>query len=252
MPQLVFLHGPGAGGCAEAFRYQLDYFPGSLAPTLPGHRAGASCASVERYTEWVRGWLWAQGRHHDLVLVGYTLGACIALQYGLDYPEEVSALVLMTVAMRPKYRAAGSVDMRLQAAEEPAVYEQWIAAMQESMRFVAPELREHPIACHQQVGPRSQHHDLVVIDQFDVRHRISTLIPPLLLIRGADDPLVLEEYEREIHEAVPGSQYLTLREAGHFPMAEQPAAVNQAIATFLDTLGAFQAPPQRGGLRPTV
>src|SRR5215475_11964969 len=147
MPQLVFLHGPGAGGCAEAFRYQLDYFRSSLAPTLPGHGAGVSCASIERYTEWVRGGLWAQGRHHDLVLVGYTLGACIALQYGLDYPEEVSGLVLMTVAMR------------------------------ESMRFVAPELREHLIACHHQVGPRSQHHDLVMIDQFDVRHRISTLTP---------------------------------------------------------------------------
>jgi pimeloyl-ACP methyl ester carboxylesterase len=137
MPQLVFLHGPGAGGCAEAFRYQLDYFRGSLAPTLPGHGAGVSCASIERYTEWVRGWLWAQGRHHDLVLVGYTLGACIALQYGLDYPEEVSGLVLMTVAMRPKHRAPGSVDMRLRVAEEPVVYAQWIAAMRQSMRFVA-------------------------------------------------------------------------------------------------------------------
>jgi pimeloyl-ACP methyl ester carboxylesterase len=236
MPQLVFLHGPGAGGCAEAFRYQLDYFRGSLAPTLPGHGAGSSCTSVERYTEWVRGWLWTQDRHHDLVLVGYTLGACIALHYGLDYPEEVSGLVLMTVAMRPKHRAPGSLDMRLRAATEPAVHEQWIAAMRESMRFVAPELRERLIACHHQVGPRSQHDDLVVIDRFDVRHRISTLTPPLLLIRGVDDVLAPEEYEREIHEAVPGSQYLTLREAGHFPMAEQPAAVNQAIATFLDTL----------------
>ena len=243
MPQLVFLHGPGAGGCAEAFRYQLDYFRGSLAPTLPGHGAGVSCASVERYTEWVRGWLWAQGQHHDLVLVGYTLGACIALQYGLDYPEEVRGLVLMTVAMRPKHRAPGSVDMRLRAAEEPAVYEQWIVAMRESMRFVAPELRERLIACHHQVGPRSQHHDLVVIDQFDVRPRISTLTPPLLLIRGVDDPLAHEEYEREMHEAVPGSQYLPLREAGHFPMAEQPTAVNQAIATFLDTLGTRGSSP---------
>ena len=59
MLQLVFLHGPGAGGCAEAFRYQLDSFYGSLATTLPGHGAGASCARVERYTEWVRGWWWA-------------------------------------------------------------------------------------------------------------------------------------------------------------------------------------------------
>ena len=31
------------------------------------------------------------------MLAGFTLGACIALQYGLDYPEEVKGLVLMTV-----------------------------------------------------------------------------------------------------------------------------------------------------------
>jgi pimeloyl-ACP methyl ester carboxylesterase len=35
---------------------------------------------------------------------------------------------------------------------------------------------------------------------------------------------------------VPGSQYLTFRKAGHFPMAEQPEAVNQAIEAFLDGL----------------
>ena len=142
MAQLVFIHGPGAGGCAESFRYQLDYFPGSLAPTLPGHPAGAPCASVERYTDWVRGWLWAQGHRQDLVLVGFTLGACIALQYGLDYPEEVQGLVLMTVAMRPKQREQGTYDFRLRAAEDPVVYERWIDAMRESMHFVEPQCDE--------------------------------------------------------------------------------------------------------------
>jgi pimeloyl-ACP methyl ester carboxylesterase len=240
MTQLVFIHGPGAGGCAEAFRYQLEHFPGSIAPTLPGHPAGTPCETVERYAAWVRGWLWAQGHRRDLVLVGFTLGACIALQYGLDYPDEVQGLVLMTVAMRPKSRQANTYDFRLRAAEEPATYERWIASMREAMRYVEPKLREQLLACHRQVGPRSQHHDLVVIDQFDVRERIGSLTPPLLLIRGLDDPLSPEEYEREIHEAVPGSRYLTLREAGHFPMAEQPTAVNQAIRAFLDTLPVSQ------------
>ena len=245
MSQLVFIHGPGAGGCAEAFRYQLDYFPGSLAPTLPGHPVGAPCESVERYTEWVRGWLWAQGHRQDLVLAGFTLGACVALQYGLDYPEEVQGLVLMTVSMRPKQREQSAYDFRLRAAEEPAVYERWIASMREAMHFVEPTRREELIACHRHVGPRSQHHDLVVIDRFDVRERIHTLKPPLLLIRGMDDPLVPEEYEREIHEAVPGSQYIPLRKAGHFPMAEQPETVNRAIQTFVDTLHASQTQPPR-------
>lgn len=238
MSQLVFLHGPGAGGCAEAFRYQLDHFPGSLAPTLPGHLAGAPCTTVERYTDWVRGWLWARGHRRNLVLVGFTLGASIALQYGLDYPEEVEGLVCMTVAMRPKRRAPGIYALRQRAAEEPAVYEQWLDAMRHVMCHVAPEFRERLIACHRQVGPRSQYHDLMVIDHFDVRDRMNTLIPPLLLIRGLDDPSAPEAYEREIHEAVPGSQYLELREAGHFPMAEQPDMVNQTIEAFLDTLQA--------------
>ena len=108
MTQMVFIHGPGAGGCAESFVYQLQYFPGSLAPTLPGHPEGSACASVERYADWLRGWLWSQRKHKELALVGYTLGGCIALQYGLDYPDEVKALVLMTTGMRPRERAGGS------------------------------------------------------------------------------------------------------------------------------------------------
>ena len=90
MTQLVFLHGPGVGACADAFHYQIGYFPKGVAPTLPGHLEGVPCPDVARYTDWVRGWLWAQGLKSDLVLVGYTLGACIALQYGLDYPDEVN------------------------------------------------------------------------------------------------------------------------------------------------------------------
>jgi len=39
---------------------------------------------------------------------------CAAI--GLDYPDEVKGLVLMTVAARPKTRAAGGYEMRLRAA----------------------------------------------------------------------------------------------------------------------------------------
>lgn len=236
MTQLVFIHGPGAGGCAEAFFYQLSHFAGSLAPTLPGHLEGAPCPDVQRYTEWVRGWLWAQGRKRDLVLVGYTLGASIALQFGLEYPDEVAGLVLMTVAMRPKSWAPGALELRLRAPKEPDAYREWWEFQRHAMKFVAPDLRERLMERHRQVGPISQYHDLSAIGQFDARDRISKLKPPLLLIRGADDPGAPPEYEIEIHQAVPGSRYLRLKEAGHFPMAERPQEVNRAIEDFLTTL----------------
>jgi pimeloyl-ACP methyl ester carboxylesterase len=235
MTQLVFIHGPGAGGCADAFVYQLQYYPGSLAPTLPGHPHGAACASVERYADWLRGWLWSKSKQKELVLVGYTLGGCIALQYGLDYPDEVKALVLMTTGMRPRERAPGALELRLRAAADSETYRTWLETMRHQFLFMISELGDHLVECHRRVGPLSQYRDFVVIDHFDVRDRINTLKPPLLLIRGVDDPASTPEYELEIHQAVPGSQYLKFKGCGHFPFAEKPAEVNGAIDEFLAT-----------------
>ena len=41
MAQLVFIHGPGAGACADAYTHQLAHFKGSVAPTLPGQLSDA-------------------------------------------------------------------------------------------------------------------------------------------------------------------------------------------------------------------
>ena len=234
--QLVFLHGPGAGACADAYTYQLKHFRGSVAPTLPGHLEGTRCKDVAGYTEWVRGWLWAQGMKKDLVLVGYTLGASIALQYALDYPDEVKGLVIMTVAMRPKTRAPGTHDMRLRAAQDPKAYEEWIEFNRHTMFLVEPGLRERLLERHRQVGPLSQLEDIKTIDAFDVRDRIATLKPKLLLLRGLKDPGKPPEYEKEIHEAVPGSRYVKLEDAGHFPPTEIPEKLNQLVEEFVASL----------------
>lgn len=234
MTQLVFIHGPGAGACAAAYEYQTTHFLGSVAPDLPGHLDGAPCPDVARYTDWVRGWLWAQGMKKDLVLVGYTLGASIALQYALDYPEEVSGLVIMTVAAEPKIRAPDTYEMRLRAAADPKSYEEeWIPYQRDAMHLVEPVFRERLIEKHRQVGPMSQHHDLKTIDAFDVRDRISALKPKLLLLRGLDDHGDPPKYEKKIHEAVPGSQYMEFEEAGHFPPVEIPEKVNALIEEFV-------------------
>ena len=172
----------------------------------------------------------------DLVLVGYTLGASIALQYGLDYPEEVKGLVLMTVAARPKVRAPDTYEMRLRALENPQAYEVWLAYQRHAMNFVEPGLRERLMERHRQVGPLSQYHDLKTIDAFDVRDRLATLKPKLLLLRGLDDHGNPPKYEQEMHEAVPGSRYVELSGVGHFPPTESPDKINALIEEFVAAL----------------
>ena len=233
MTQLVFIHGPGAGGCADSYAYQLEHYPASLAPHLPGHVDGSPCSSVERYTDWLRGWLHGKGHDRDLVLSGFTLGACIALQYALDYPEEVKGLALMTIAMRPKQRRPGDLQFRLDAAENHETHQKWLDMMDGVMHFIEPDLRAKLLQRHREVGPVAQYQDLVVIDRFDVRDRIHTLGTPLLLIQGVDDPLATGEYEEEIHRAVAGSKLVKMKDAGHFPMVEKPEEFNMALDAFL-------------------
>lgn len=240
MQQLVFIHGPGASGSPDAWVNQLEHFPNALAPTLPGNLVGTHCADVTRYTEWVRGWLWAQGKAKDLVLVGYTLGSAIALQYALDYPDEVKGLVLTAVEIGPRSKprpVPGHLERCLEAAAgNPAVYEEWVAFQRHNLMMVEPGLRERLIEQHRRVGPRSQYESLVALFQFDVRDRIHTLKPKLMLIRGDDDPTDPPESEQEIHEKVAGSRLVRLKQAGHFPATERPREVNRLIDEFLASL----------------
>jgi pimeloyl-ACP methyl ester carboxylesterase len=148
----------------------------------------------------------------------------------------VKGLIVMTVAARPKTRPPGTYELRLRAAEDPKVYEEWLAYQRHSMKFVDPALREQLIERHRQVGPLSQYHDLKAIDAFDVRDRLAALKPKLLLLRGVDDPTNPPEYEKEIHDAVPGSRYVKLSGAGHFPPTEIPDKVNALIEEFVGAL----------------
>jgi pimeloyl-ACP methyl ester carboxylesterase len=104
------------------------------------------------------------------------------------------------------------------------------------MKFVEPGLRERLMERHREVGPLSQYHDLKTIDAFDVRDRIATLKPKLLLVRGLDDPGNPPEYEKEMHDAVPGSKYVKLSGVGHFPPTENPDKVNALIEEFIAAL----------------
>ena len=160
----------------------------------------------------------------------------MALQYGLDYPEEVKGVVLMTAAMRPKGIKPDVFANRLRAAEDPATFEGWLDTMRKVMDYVDPAFREELIGWHRKVGPRSQHDDLTVMEQFDVRDRIGTLKTPLLIIQGMDRHIAPGDFEGEIHRAVPGSTLIGLPKSGHFPMAEQPAVVNRAIDKFVENL----------------
>jgi pimeloyl-ACP methyl ester carboxylesterase len=70
-----------------------------------------------------------------------------------------------------------------------------------------------------------------------LKRRIHRVTAPTLLVWGEHDGVVPPTYGPRWQQAVAGSQLVTVPNAGHLPMLEQPAAVTQAVIPFLVQVG---------------
>jgi pimeloyl-ACP methyl ester carboxylesterase len=57
---------------------------------------------------------------------------------------------------------------------------------------------------------------------------------PTLVLWGASDGIVQSSYGRAYSSLIPGSRFELIAEAGHHPEIEQPEAVMDRVATFLE------------------
>jgi len=57
-----------------------------------------------------------------------------------------------------------------------------------------------------------------------------------VVVHGADDRLIPIAMGQEIASAIPGAELVTIDDAGHFLLREQPGAARSAVADFLDRI----------------
>jgi pimeloyl-ACP methyl ester carboxylesterase len=78
--------------------------------------------------------------------------------------------------------------------------------------------------------------DFQANDAFDVMARLGEILVPTLIIGGAEDTMAPAKFQQYLADHIPNAQLLLLPGAGHYPMAEQPAAFDRALAEFLEEL----------------
>lgn len=112
LPPLVFIH--GAFGAAEDFAVsiipELARRYRCIAIDRPGHgysarqpdsRAGTTPLTPDLQAEILRATLQALEVGERPVLVGFSLGAAVALAWGLEHPDEIAGLMLINPASHP-------------------------------------------------------------------------------------------------------------------------------------------------------
>jgi pimeloyl-ACP methyl ester carboxylesterase len=67
-----------------------------------------------------------------------------------------------------------------------------------------------------------------------LKHRLPAIDRPTLVLRGAQDGFVSQDYAEGFARLIPGARLATIADAGHFPHLEQPEAVVASIVRFAE------------------
>jgi pimeloyl-ACP methyl ester carboxylesterase len=151
------------------------------------------------------------------VLLGNSMGCQIIVNFALKYPERITHAVLVGPTMDPKARSIHQAALLLM-----------LDAPYEPLSFLPVLLREYLIA-----GPRRTIRTL----QYAIANRMEEHLPavqaPTLILRGACDPIVGQEWTEEVHRLLPNSQLAVVPGAGHAVNFNSPGMLVDAVRAFL-------------------
>jgi len=226
----------------------------TIAPDLPGHGGTAwhegdparpgepSRATIERSADDLPALLRALG-HERAYVVGYSMGARVALRLAISQPSCVARLVLEApsagIADADSRAARRAADDALARTLERDGIESFIDAWERTpvlageARLGAREraiLREIRLA-HDPAGLAASLRAAGQGVMEPLHGRLREIASPTLVIVGADDPV--RERAAAVAAGIPGARLAVVHGAGHAPHLEAPATFRRLVLDFV-------------------
>jgi len=177
----------------------------------------------------------------DVVLVGHSAGATVAMLAAIQAPTIVTATVLLNLSPHflnePGYYGGFELpDLRQVLATMHANYVQWASTFATMLvgQHAAPSLSQDLVACATQVDPALAAQVVELAFLGDFRPQLPQLRQPTLLLQCPDDPAVPEEVSAYLLAHLPCATLVTLTTTtGHSPHMTAPAEVAATMQQFL-------------------
>ncbi len=180
------------------------------------------------------------------ILMGCSMGGSLALDFTLEHPARVSALILIAAGYSG---FEAPPEMKAQWDEQTAAFAagdiERVIDLELKMWVDGPHRTPDQAPSHVREQVRAMELDNLKIDtdgynpvELDppARGRLNEVNVPTLVIYGAgDQPTVVENGETLARE-IPNAQVLILENVGHVPSMEKPEEVNWAVEKFLRAL----------------
>ena len=209
---LILLHGNGED--SSYFVYQISYFSRNyrvIAIDTRGHGKsprGEKPFSIRQFSEDLKDCLEAMNIA-KIILLGFSDGGNIALEFALKYPERVEKLVLNGANLFP--------------SGVKAIY-QWPIEVGYRMAKLFAKKSEKARQNAEMLG-------LMVNEPNIDPSELARLTMPVLVVAGSKD-MIKESHTRLIYKSLPNAQ-LNIIEGDHFVANKNPEAFNEVVNRFL-------------------
>lgn len=181
---------------------------------------------------------WGRG---PVVFVGLSMGGMVGQGLAIRYPELVKGVVLANTTAKYPEAALAMWTQRIATVERGGI--EAIAEMAMERYFTAAFRAQQPEAAAAQratllrtsaAGYVAGCHAVAGVDWLE---QLPSIACPTLVIAGAHDIGAPPAMAQAIAERVRGSELVTLAEASHISVVEQPAAFAAAVDAFLARVG---------------
>ncbi len=238
-PPLVYLHGAGGLLPEEPLLDRLTRHIHLFAPTWPGYGEDPGEDLLEDMLDFtLHGWdvVDALGLEQTHV-VGHSMGGMIAAEMACVTPARVSRLALLAPAglwldEHPQADLFATTPFELPALLF-ADAEQGQRVLMAGLDFSNDgALSDFMVGNARRLGTAGK--ILFPIPNRRLSKRLYRLTAPLLLLWGAQDRLIPPLYAKAWSELVPRAHTVLIEDAGHMLPIEQPAALADALVSFLE------------------
>ena len=172
------------------------------------------------------------GRAH---VCGLSLGGMVAMWLSIHRPERVERTVLAGTAAR--IGTAALWEERAEAVRAGGM--EAVAGTVIDRFFTAPFRDRRPDVVKgfrealTSTRPAGYVGSCLALRDADLRAEVGAIAAPVLVVVGAGDVATPPSDAESLHEGIPGSRLVVLRDAGHLCNVEQPELFNAAVLEFL-------------------
>jgi pimeloyl-ACP methyl ester carboxylesterase len=166
-----------------------------------------------------------------MILCGHSLGGAVIQTYYFLYPEDLSALILMSTGAKLRVSPAILESLK-KDYEEYLNYLNNVAFYKNTSKTIIDGYKSQSSL----IGAEVTYYDFKICDEFNLFDKTKSIEAPCLIISGTEDKMTPIKYSQYFHENIAESEMVLIEEAGHMVMLEKFKEVNKSIINFIERL----------------